>query len=285
MSTNVLKAPKIAWPTLFLFAFNALLWCANLALAFFTDISPLLTFAIAFICAFISFTPMHDAAHRSVARQGFINAFVGRVCATMLTAPFVAFRYVHLRHHAYTNEKEDDPDMYSGTGPWPLLPLKWASQDLHYYVFYISKWNERPLREKLELPVVFLCMGVVFYSLYAAGALGALLFAWVLPARLAIASLSFAFDYLPHKPHLVAAKENRFAATVIRPSRWLTPVLLYQNYHLIHHLYPGVPFYRYGSVWFRKTEQLLDKGALARSAFGREITREEVLADKRVVSI
>jgi len=29
----------------------------------------------------------------------------------------------------------------------------------------------------------------------------------------------------------------------------LTPVLLYQNYHLVHHLYPTVPFYRYISIW------------------------------------
>ena len=24
---------------------------------------------------------------------------------------------------------------------------------------------------------------------------------------------------------------------------------MYQNYHLVHHLYPTVPFYRYGKVW------------------------------------
>ena len=226
---------------------------------------------------------MHDAAHKSITRGAFANAFIGRVCATMLTAPFVAFRYLHLRHHAHTNEVNDDPDMWSGTGPWPLLPLKWASQDLHYYAFYLSKWKERALKEKLELALSFVIMGLVFFALYSSGALVALLFAWVLPARLAIACLSFSFDYLPHKPHLVPAKENRFAATVIRPSRWLTPFLLYQNYHLVHHLYPGVPFYRYGKVWFRKTEQLLDKGALARSAFGRDISRDEALADARVL--
>jgi fatty acid desaturase len=29
----------------------------------------------------------------------------------------------------------------------------------------------------------------------------------------------------------------------------LTPLLTYQNYHLVHHLYPTVPFYRYRRLW------------------------------------
>jgi fatty acid desaturase len=34
----------------------------------------------------------------------------------------------------------------------------------------------------------------------------------------------------------------------------LTPVLLYQNYHLVHHLYPTVPFYRLLKVWNAKKD-------------------------------
>jgi fatty acid desaturase len=34
----------------------------------------------------------------------------------------------------------------------------------------------------------------------------------------------------------------------------LTPVLLCQNYHLVHHLYPTVPFYRLLKVWNAKRQ-------------------------------
>lgn len=88
-----------------------------------------------------------------------------------------------------------------------------------------------------------------------------LLLTWVLPARLAIFLLAFSFDYLPHRPHRVTAAENRFLATRIVDSRVLEVVLLAQNYHLIHHLYPAVPFYRYRQVWTAEEHVLREKGA------------------------
>ena len=39
--------------------------------------------------------------------------------------------------------------------------------------------------------------------------------------------------------------------------RLLTPVLLYQNYHLVHHLHPLIPFYRYIAVWRRNESEYL----------------------------
>ena len=79
---------------------------------------------------------------------------------------------------------------------------------------------------------------------------------WLMPARLAIGLLAFGFDWLPHHPHDVRSDDDRYRATVVRPSPWLTPLLIYQNYHLIHHLYPAVPFYRYSRVWRAKEATL-----------------------------
>ena len=33
--------------------------------------------------------------------------------------------------------------------------------------------------------------------------------------------------------------------------------MLYQNYHLVHHLHPVIPFYRYVAVWRRGEESYL----------------------------
>jgi len=47
-----------------------------------------------------------------------------------------------------------------------------------------------------------------------------------------------------------------------------TPVLMCQNYHLVHHLYPNVPFYRLKRIWnARRTFHMSHDPAIV-SAFG-----------------
>ncbi len=160
-----------------------------------------------------------------------------------------------------------------------MLPLRWMTQDLHYYWFYIGRWSEHPRAERREVAVTLAGLLGIWGAMAAAGYGALALFAWILPARIAIAVLSFAFDYLPHTPHDTPASEDRYRATLLRPHPLLTPVLLYQNYHLIHHLYPGVPFYRYVAVWKERYDTLIDRGAQARDLLGRPISPEQLRED------
>ena len=220
------------------------------------------------VAAFAAFTPMHDAAHRSVARSRWLNEVVGRLAAPLLGAPFVAFRYVHLEHHKHTNEPGRDPDLWSGRRPLLLLPLRWLTQDLHYYVVVLSRWRDRPRRELLEILVVVLLQAGLLTWLVATGHLRQALLLWLLPGRVAIALLAWTFDYVPHRPHGVRSVDDRLRAThVVRGP--LTVPLLSQNYHLIHHLYPGVPFYGYGRVWRAQKDELVAGGARVVPLIGR----------------
>ena len=95
---------------------------------------------------------------------------------------------------------------------------------------------------------------VVFTSVTLAGWLNYYLLLLLVPTRLTAIFLALTFDFLPHYPHQAHAKDEPFRCTSNRVGmEWLlTPVLLYQNYHLVHHLYPTVPFYRYLKVWKAK---------------------------------
>ncbi|HEV3129231.1 MAG TPA: 2Fe-2S iron-sulfur cluster-binding protein, partial [Solirubrobacteraceae bacterium] len=55
----------------------------------------------------------------------------------------------------------------------------------------------------------------------------------------------------------------------------LTPLMLSQNYHLVHHLHPSVPFYRYLKTWRRNEEAYLDRDAAIATAFGQSLDPDE----------
>ncbi len=274
---SLLRTPANAWPTQLLAALASALLIFSIGGALGGSIALEVSFAMSVVAAVVAFTPMHDASHRSVSKARFVNELVGRICATVLASPFLAFRYAHLEHHKHTNHHHLDPDYYSGKGPRVLLPLRWLTQDLHYYVIIAGAWKKLSRSVKVEVTLNLLLLLGVFSCFLAEGKGLTLLLAWILPVRLAIGLLSFSFDYLPHRPHATTSKENRFKATRVIEGPGLTLLFLYQNYHLIHHLYPGVPFYRYRKVFDSQQKQLLDKGMLVTRWFGPAVrTSHEV---------
>jgi len=239
---TVLSAPRLAWPTLIVLVAALALWLVAFALPLPASI-PLATFA-----AYAVFTPLHEAAHRSLAPSArWLNELAGRLAAIPLLGPFPAVRYLHLEHHKHTNDPAADPDVWSGRGPRWLLPVRWLTQDLHYYATYAVR--RRPLRERIETLATLAVFYGVIAALAATGHWRAVVFGWLVPARLAIGVLAWAFDYLPHRPHVVTAREDRMAATRARPGTLAFLATFGQSLHLVHHLYPGVPFYRYGIVY------------------------------------
>ena len=72
---------------------------------------------------------------------------------------------------------------------------------------------------------------------------------WVLywaPGLIAGIVLFYAFDFLPHTPF---ESTERFHDTRVQPGRLRHALLLAQNYHLIHHLWVSVPWFRYRQVF------------------------------------
>ena len=210
------------------------------------------------IAAYISFTPTHEASHHTVSANHQLNEWVGRV-ATVLQSPvpfFRSFRYLHMQHHRFTNDETKDPDIYVATGPRWLLPFKWLSLDLNYLYFYLrpSVFWTRPKGERRELYAAIVFGVSVFSGVAYAGWIEYYVLLFLIPSRITALFLAIAFDYLPHYPHQAKAEEQPFQCTSNRVGmEWLmTPLLIFQNYHLVHHLYPTVPFYRYLKIWQAK---------------------------------
>jgi fatty acid desaturase len=272
----------VAWPTLFLATFSFLAWGAQFWLGV-QGYWPAWAVVVGnMLCAYTIYITVHDAAHGAFAKARWANEWLGRVWILALT-PFIAFsayRYLHLQHHRATNEPQADPDMWASGERWWTLAFKFATIDLAYWAFYLRRLPTRPRKEVVE---AVLSLGVsigMVAALWAFGLGREVLLFWILPGRLAIFFLAWLFDYMPHRPHGVAQKENAYQATNIRvgAERWLSPLLLWQNYHLVHHLYPREPFYLTVDLWREKERWHLDQSPLLVDVWGRPLSAQAYLA-------
>lgn len=261
------RAPPIAWPTIALFASALLCWSAALTAALRGWLAPAPAIVLQGLAAYLMFTVLHDGVHRSTARAyPWLNALLTHASAFFLgpLAAAPAFRYVHFKHHRHTNEGETDPDLWSGAARFPWsLPLQWATADLHYLRVILRDSDNIPAREQLAIGLPVITMFALFAGAWSLGyGMEAVLY-WLLPSRIAILLLAFAFNFLPHHPHLVTQAHNPYAATNVRSGgeplmKWL---FLYQNHHLIHHLFPSIPFYHYQRIWQQRRAEFEALGA------------------------
>lgn len=235
---EIITIPEIAWPTIFLLVCSLSIQAIIVYLIHIGYVSNCSALLINSFAIFVSFTPMHDASHGSVAchKYGYINTLVGHIAGCAFPLPFDAFKYLHFQHHKHTNEPEEDPDLFVGTGSALMLPIKLFSLEYCYYYMFLSRIAKRPLMEVIRsLSFLFLSYGLLFY-LYNHGYSTEVLYGILLPGRIAAAYLALVFDYLPHKP-FVNRKVDVFKSTCVlslfdKTTTWmLTWPLLHQNYH------------------------------------------------------
>jgi fatty acid desaturase len=81
---------------------------------------------------------------------------------------------------------------------------------------------------------------------------------WWLPAQIGALILQVWFVWLPHHDF---TETSRYRNTRIRGWWGSTIMLLGQDHHLIHHLYPRVPFYNYRRLYRDIKVSLEDNGA------------------------
>lgn len=273
--------PEVAWPTLGLFLLGAGLYIGACLLAVQRVIPWPVATIINAVAGYLMFTVVHEASHHAASANTRFNMWLGHLALPFFAPPigFRAFRFIHMQHHQHTNKTDGtDPDQWTMEGGNPVTTfLRWATLDLHYVVWYAPKFKKRPAIERRQALAEATLWLLVAGALVATGNFFWLLVLYLVPSRLTVTFLGWAFDYLPHRGLEATPKENRFQATRNRVGyeRIMKWGLLYQNYHLVHHLHPVVPFYRYIRVWRKSEDEYLANGPALSTVTGRPLTVDE----------
>jgi phenylacetate-CoA oxygenase/reductase PaaK subunit len=271
--------PKLSWPIVGIFT-AALVLFATSSWAALGDHAPRpVTIALNAAAIFVMFTVLHDASHYSISRARWVNGVFGRA-AMLFVSPLVAFPafgFIHIEHHRHTNDDDHDPDHFASHGPWWQLPFRFAAMDIPYIVFYARNLDRRPRAEVAETAALIILSAGVIATTLVTGSFWLLAVVYLIPQRVATFVLAWWFDWLPHHGLDETQNENRYRATRTRVGmEWLlTPLMLSQNYHLVHHLHPSIPFYRYVTAWRRNEEAYLERDPAIATAFGRSLNPDE----------
>ncbi len=232
------------------------------------------------------YMPLHEATHGNIwgshKRGRFLEDFIGYASSGPLAVEYWSHRASHMRHHAYTNDPDRDPDFFI-QGPLREVPLVWYSTVLIHtllplFIFVpparrllpkkARKENTRRLDStvsesssektpatadaskqlqegKKELRYWGITTSLLLVAFIFGKGLEVFLL-WYLPARLGVCWLALVFAWFPHHP---AEKTGRYLDTREAVFPGSTYLIRGHDYHALHHLFPRVPHYRLPKLW------------------------------------
>ena len=274
-------APTVAWGTLLL-ALSIML--GYIAIGYLLSQQHITYWTATAICTWLcyaSFTVMHDAGHGSIFSAHHhckkLESSLGWLASLpLLMMPYRSFQRLHDRHHSFTNHPKEDPEHFiwhnsvlQVLANTYLIPLQ------YWHILFRQCSADSPVGTTRRSALIYQCVVLISLATLAwTSGIAVLFHVAILPMLFTVFLLVMFFDYLPHSfpaflPKILAytsrisSKEQtdylknnssdqeasmgmkRFSNTRIVPGRWLNILLLGQNYHLVHHLYPRVPWYNY----------------------------------------
>jgi ferredoxin-NADP reductase/fatty acid desaturase len=222
---------------------------------YFAGVSLWLLYPIMIFSFYTAFTPLHDATHRAVSSNNFLNDFLGTLSGTILL-PFsttAIYRYLHLAHHRYVGDKDLDPDDTMVVIPAKYFPFGYLIlffPDLIWGAWLFTKaWKRTPVKTRIS--TVFMFVGNISFTLvwFLSPYWYEFLILFLIPNRLGILCVAYSFAHIQH-PEGLKWNDFPFQTTYrIKGKTFFLRSLYGQSHHAIHHLLPHVPWYKYYKAW------------------------------------
>jgi len=281
----------VEWRTLGLIVLTYVVWA--LATAWLATVWLPLAIVVTALALALHSSLSHEVLHGHPFRIRWLNeALVFPAVGVFI--PYLRFRDSHMDHHRDENltDPYDDPETNY------LDPVVW--DQMSYPLRVVLRFNNTLLGRMLIGPVVaqvnFMVAdwrlvrtgdravvmawvwhfaGLVPVGLWLSYAAQMPIGAYLLSAYIAISVLKIR-TYLEHRAH--GQIDGR--TVVIEDQGWLAFMFLNNNFHLVHHLHPELPWYELPKMYFENPEDYLRRNDGYRYASYAEVFKRYFLRSK-----
>ena len=198
---------------------------------------------------------MHEGIHGSLCRRRGSDRWFGFFLGIPSLVSFTAYRVTHLAHHRH-NRTADDPDEFSNLTPnRRLLAVAFylwiVAGTVTYFFFHvpITAWQRGKAEERRAVLVEYGIL-LVLYACFVAVAvkfhwLPYVVHCWLIPMLVAV----LAGNIRGWAEHMLTIPGHPLTQSrTVTSNRVVSFLTLNLNYHLEHHLFPGIPWYNLPAV-------------------------------------
>ena len=202
-------------------------------------------FLIASLCACFAYLPSHEAQHGNYSRGNpklrWLDEFVGHITLITLIYPYHLLRVTHMKHHAYTNDPEKDPDYLNAHTSSVLKVIKnvldgsTVNYEKYLKVFSADKAFVNSFEKAIPIALLYRFILLVLVIIFPLETL----LLWWLPAKIGTVYTTVFFSYFPH----LGTSTGRYQDTRFW-THWMPRYLNHSmQLHFVHHLHPGIGHY------------------------------------------
>jgi fatty acid desaturase len=187
----------------------------------------------------------HEGHHHLLFRRRGINHAVNvALCVPLLHSPS-AYRVLHELHHRFLGGPGDPDEYRNYTGdPRIRWALHWVRLTMGTLVYMplipIVAWKRAGAADRRRIALEYAGMAIAWVLLFTTVPLPILLQVWLIPGVL-VGYISAVRALAQHA--LTHADDPLLASRSVRSNPVVSFLLLNENYHLEHHLFPEVPSY------------------------------------------
>ena len=236
---------RFQWEMILIGLGQAVIWLSLWPLVLNGIIDLWVGFLIASLCACFAYLPSHEAQHGNYSRGNpklrWLDEFVGHITLITLIYPYHLLRVTHMKHHAYTNDPEKDPDYLNAHTSSVLKVIKnvldGSTVDFEKYlkVFSADKAFVNSFEKAIPIALLYRFILLVLVIIFPLETL----LLWWLPAKIGTVYTTVFFSYFPH----LGTSTGRYQDTRFW-THWMPRYLNHSmQLHFVHHLHPGIGHY------------------------------------------